>query len=62
MPSKIQEILTDLNHNWIQDKPNKYIIYGDVWVQEINNKLNEVNIQYKWCYEKGNLTYYITQE
>jgi hypothetical protein len=41
---------------------NKYIIYGDVWVQEINNKLNEVNIQYKWCYEKGNLTYYITQE
>jgi hypothetical protein len=62
MPSKISKILTELPYEWYQELPNKIIFEGEVWIQEINDKLNENNIKYKWCYEKGKATYYLIKE
>lgn len=62
MPNKISLILNELPYSWYWESNNKIIFDGEVWIQEVNNKLDEINIQYKWTYERGKPTYYITQE
>ena len=61
MPDEISLILTELPYEWHIEQPNKIIFEGEVWIQEINNKLEQNNIEYRWCYEKGKPTYYLNK-
>jgi hypothetical protein len=62
MPCKISKIFNDLSYEFIKYSNNKFILLGQVWIQEINQEMDKQGIKYRWCYEKGNPTYYITQE
>jgi len=62
MPNKISKILNELTYSWYWDGPNKIIFEDEVWIQEINKVLEQEGLQYKWGYERGKATYYITQE
>jgi len=57
--SKISSILNELTYVWEWETDSKIVFDGEVWIGEINNKLRENNIVFKWCYERGKATYYI---
>jgi len=62
MKEKITKILNKLTYKWYWESNNKIIFEGEVWTGEVNKNLEQEGIQYKWCYEKGKVVYYIISQ
>ena len=59
MKEKITKLLNELTYKWYWDSKNKIVFEGEVWIGEINKKLEQEGVEYNWGYEDGKATYYI---
>lgn len=62
MKEKITKLLNELTYKWYWDSKNKIVFEGEVWIGEINEKLEQKGVKYKWGYEDGKTTYYIISQ
>ena len=62
MKNKITKLLNELTYKWYWDSKNKIVFEGEVWIGEINKKLEQEGVKYSWGYEDGKATYYIISQ